>query len=101
MNNKLKLWKFFWDCYRGGSLEGIFIASSDDVNKAIGKVIYFGEVLGKHSEISGTLDKEDVTVVTDDQDFISKAEVIFGSKNISGYNPLDYTNEEAEEEIED
>lgn len=45
-----------------GNLEGVFFATAEEVSRAIGKEIYFGEVLGKHSEISGTLDAADVEV---------------------------------------
>lgn len=77
-----------------GDLDGIFIAEESEVKKAIGAEIYFGEVLGKHSEIFGTLDPEDLTVKTDDQEFIAKFIEIMGDGTISGYNPLDYINDE-------
>jgi len=85
-----KIYKFYWDCGRMGELEGLFIADSKDVKQIIGHEIYFGEVLGKHSEIYGELKKGDLTVKTDDQDFIAKFIVIFGEGTISGYNPFDY-----------
>ena len=57
------------------------------------KEIYFGEVLGKHSEIFSPLEENDLTVITDDQGFIDKLIEIIGSNTISGYNPLDYYDE--------
>jgi hypothetical protein len=76
-----------------GDLSGLFIADSAEIEKLIGKEIYFGEVLGKHSEVSGTLDKDDLTVQTDDQEFIKKFEKLIGTGTISGFNPLDYYDE--------
>lgn len=85
------LYKFEWDCGRQGTLEGVFISTSEEINKIIGKEIYFGEVLGKHSEVFGTIEKEEIEELTDDQDFIDKFEILIGS---IGYNPLDYYEED-------
>ena len=68
-----QLYKFFWDCGRQGSLKGVFTATHEEVAAAIGKHIYFGEVLGKHSDISGTLESKDIRFLTDDQEFIKQA----------------------------
>ena len=89
-----KLYKFYWDCGRMGSLDGIFIADDKDVKKVIGKEVYFGEVLGKHSEIYGTLEEKDLKVITDDHDFIKKCEE-YGIGNI-GFNPVQTYNENNE-----
>jgi hypothetical protein len=94
----LKLYKFNWDCGRNGALDGIFTAESDEIEKLIGKMIYFGEVLGKHSEVYGTLDAEDLTVMSDDPVFISKFIEIMGTGTVSGFNPLDYYDPEDEDE---
>jgi hypothetical protein len=80
-----------------GSVEGMFIATDEEVQNALGKQVYFGEILGKHSEISGELEEDDLEVVSEDQDFINKVEAILGT-TLSGYNPLDYLPEEDEEE---
>lgn len=73
-----------------GDLQGLFIADDAEIAEIIGKDIYFGEVLGKHSEISGKLEAGDMTVKSDDQVFIAKFVEIMGGGTISGYNPLDY-----------
>lgn len=86
-----KLYRFDWDCGRQGSVSGLFVSDEDTVLKAIGKDCYLGEILGKHSEIGGTLDEADIIILTDDQDFIKQFEEIV--KGI-GYNPLEYIREE-------
>ena len=86
-----KVYKFYWDCYRSGDVRGVFIADDEDVKKAIGSKVYFGEILGKHSEIYGILEEKDLTILTDDQEFIKKAEEF---NMCSGYNPLHYLPEE-------
>lgn len=90
----LKLYSFYWDCGRMGELEGLFVADSDEITKTIDKEIYFGEVLGKHSEISGTLEEEDLVVLSEDQEKIEwLLSLLGGGRTISGYNPLDYYEE--------
>lgn len=84
------IYEFNWDCGRMGGLDGIFIAEKPDIEALIGEEIYFGEVLGKHSEILGILETTDLTMKTDDQEFITKFEAIMGTGTISGFNPLDY-----------
>ena len=71
-----------------GELDGLFIADDADVKKTIGKTIYFGEVLGKHSEVIVDLEEKELTVKTDDQDFIKKLVEILGSHHLSGFNPI-------------
>lgn len=69
-----------------GEVRSTFIADEDYLKSCIGKEVYFGEILGKHSEIYGVLEEKDLTVLTDDQDFIEKAEK-YGIDSI-GHNPL-------------
>jgi len=89
------LYSFFWDCGRMGSLDGLFVASPEEVEAAIGREAYFGEVLGKHSEITGTLSESDITLVSDDQDKVEwLVEVTGGNTTISGFNPLEYIEED-------
>lgn len=90
--------KFYWDCGRMGDVHGLFICDKADLEAAYGREVYFGEILGKHSEIYGTLEANDITVKSEDQDFIAKLLEIIGSSTISGYNPLSYFSEEDEEE---
>lgn len=92
-----KLYSFFWDCGRMGDVEGLFIAWDYEVEKAIGSPVYFGEILGKHSEISGTLSSVDLEVVSEDQDKIDWLLNLLGP-TVSGYNPLDYVQPEGDDE---
>lgn len=85
-----KLYEFCWDVRRGGTVEGLFIADEEDIKNNIGSDVYFGEILGKHSEIYGTLDEEDLTVLSEDQEKIEWLEGLMKGTTISGYNPLVY-----------
>lgn len=84
---KLGVYKFDWD-YVYGIINGIFIADEDDIklleNSNIS--IYFGEVLGKHSEVEIKINPGDFTLVTDDPEEI---ETIKKLKLFIGFNPLD------------
>ncbi|ALM62067.1 hypothetical protein AXI64_gp075 [Vibrio phage qdvp001] len=93
------IYEFYWDCGRMGCVKGLFIADKDEVEKLIGSSVSFGEILGKHSDVYGTLDESDLTIKTEDQDFISKFEEFMGvTDTISGYNPLEYLEETYDDE---
>ena len=96
MNKNKNLYSFYWDCGRQGSIRSKFVATEDEIKKNIGKQIYYGEALGKHSEIVGTLEESDLKILTDDQDFIEKFEKYIGKS--TGHNPLEYIEEEEENE---
>ena len=83
------LYYFEADFGRMGTIDSIFVADDKEVKEAIGKTAYFGEILGKHSDIIKDLEEKDFIVTTTDQDFIDKFIKIFG-KYACGYNPLEY-----------
>lgn len=90
-----KLYRFHWDCGRQGDINGLFVADTEAVAAAIGRSVYFGEVLGKHSDIGGTLEAGEIEVVESADDaFIAKLVEVIGSEHISGHNPLDYLSDE-------
>jgi hypothetical protein len=91
----LKLYKYEadFDCF--GSLDGIFVADDVDIANAIGRSVYFGEILGKHSEVTDDLTEDSFEVVTDDQDFIQKFQAL-GCE--SGWNPVKLLRRRDEEE---
>jgi hypothetical protein len=91
-----KLYKFFWDCGRIGAIDGLFIADEQTIENAIGKQVYFGEILGIYSEVYGELKAKDLRCMSDDQNLIKALELVFDSDGLSGYNPLCYL--EVEEE---
>jgi hypothetical protein len=85
--NSKGLFRYYSDCERQGSLEGTFVAEKIDVENAIGKHVSFGEVLGKHSDVNGIIEREEIELLTDDQEFIAKFVEL---KCESGFNPLEY-----------
>ena len=99
----MKLYQFNWDCGRSGELDGLFVATPEVLEPLFGKEIYFGEVLGKHSEIFDTLERDEITTKSDDSEFVTKMVEVLGLDTssgwatVSGFNPLDYY--EPEEEV--
>ena len=88
----LKLYRFNLHCYHCmGSLKGVFVRDEADVANLIGKQVYFGEILGKHSDISAVMEKEHFQELTSDSDFIAKFEQ-YDLK--TGVNPFRYFDDE-------
>lgn len=90
-----KVYSFYWDCNRQGSLDGMFVADEKEVEEAIGAHLYFGEVLGKHSEIYGTLEEKDITVLSDDPKDVEVIKRLVPKG--TGFNPLHYLPDEVVE----
>lgn len=94
----LKLYKFTADHGRYGCLTGVFVEDDERVTKALGKNVYFGEVLGKHSEVEVDLNEHHFKVITEDQPFISQFEKLGLA---TGYNPFDFMEDEEDEDEEE
>jgi len=76
-----------------GELSGIFVAEDYDVRKIVGKRCNFGEVLGKHSDISCVLTETNLRLLTESSEFVAT----FDEHGMStGTNPLDYFELEGE-----
>jgi hypothetical protein len=87
------LFKFYADCGRMGSLYALFTATQQEVDEMVGKTVRFGEVLGKHSDISVDLDAGHFKKVDVDAAFIAKFEEL---RLANGYDPRSYLNEDDE-----
>ncbi len=82
------VYKFDVDQGRGYEVHGVFVATHEEVDKAIGKTASFGEICGKHSEMDVDLGWEFFKTIQASKEVISFIEVNLGGG--SGYNPLDY-----------
>lgn len=84
------LYKMDFECGGNGSLQGLFIADTLDVKYLVDNKIgvYFGEVLGKHSEVYGWVAKKEIKKITTDEIAIKVVEK-HGLEN--GYDPFEYT----------
>lgn len=91
-----KLYKFYRSFGRMGIVDGYFTATEKEIDEIIGKTAHFGEILGKHSDVSITMRKEDFTFTNVSENFIKEWDEI-GCLG-SGYNPFDYLNEEGQNE---
>lgn len=93
MENELGLYKMGIDCGRQGYLSGVFIERKDLVDYLLKTniEIYFGEVLGKYSEVICIFKEEPentIQFITDKPDVISIVQE-YGLEN--GYNPFEYS----------
>lgn len=98
MNTLDCLWRFRYSC-RAGTLEGLFVATDAEVDKACKKSVYYGEVLGKHSEVEMTLKPEHFERLDVDMTAVAKLTAVLG-KTLCGRNPLAKIAEQEEEERE-
>lgn len=97
-----QLFKFNWDCGRMGDVDSLFIATQKQVDALLGKDVHFGEILGKHSDVSGIIDKEDIINLNLDENTVEILRAAVGEDTLSGYNPVEYYEEAlADEEDED
>ena len=94
------LYRYTWEFGRMGTLHGLFVSDQEAIDGLVGTTLEFGEVLGKHSEVTATVEDDDFEVVSTDQDKIGWLMGTTGepgqsdSHTVSGYNPFDYVPEE-------
>lgn len=91
-----KLYSFQFDFYRVGLFEGLFFAEEEDLDKVIGKDIYFGEIFGRYSELVQNFEREDFKEINLSPESLIELQNHFGD-TIAGYNPFDYLEEFDEE----
>lgn len=91
------LWKFEFYNGRAGKIDGLFVATYEEVTRAITRTIYLGEALGKHSDVYGDLKWTDIKRVDIDPSIVEQMTKVLG-KSWCGYNPLEYLEESEEEE---
>lgn len=95
---QLGLYRYSKSFGRMGDLEGLFVAYKEDVEGASG-CVYFGEVLGKHSEVYHDWDPGAVSLITDDPGDLKALKRVglwndpdpdaWGDRgSVSGWNPL-------------
>lgn len=90
MKNKKGIYRLNFDCGRMGNLEGIFVEESERVKILVEEdiIVYFGEVLGKHSEVEGHVDSSEIKLITEDEDAVN---TFIKFELETGYNPFQYS----------
>ena len=97
MSDKRASYKFHGDFGRMGDLYGVFTATHAEVANVIGREVRFGEVLGKHSNVTGKMEEGDFEFVTDDEDFVA----LFDKYDLAtGTNPVSVAQWNAEDDAE-
>lgn len=93
------IYKLHIDCGRSGVVEGLFVTYTLYVEALLATkvVVYFGEILGKHSEVHGAIDPSELQLVTTEKKVVK----MFEKYNLTiGHNPFEYETLEGES-IED
>lgn len=93
--------KFEYEILHTGYLDSIFLCSQQDYDRLIGKYVYFGDVLGKHSSVGVTIRKEHLTILSQDQDKLPWLMKVFQHTTLSGHNPLEYLDDYDDYEVEE
>jgi hypothetical protein len=94
------IYKYYVNCGRMGSLEGLFVEEKEDIAKRIDCLIHFGECLGKHSNVNLPFEERHLTIVSEDARDIEVLERL-GITSV-GTNPMEhhYVDKETGEEVE-
>jgi hypothetical protein len=93
------LCRYFDDCGRMGTLEGLFVCTQEDYDLAMGKEAWLDEPLGKHSECRVVIDKDNVKIIDISEEAISALVGAVGV-NISGFNIVSIALEQYDEDNE-
>ena len=88
--NMKGLYKLDIERRRSSNITGIFVEQSDYVDYLIKSKIevHFGEIEGKHSDVYGSIDAKDISLITQDENVIKIVQE-YGLEN--GINPFDYS----------
>lgn len=103
----MKLVQMFLDYGRMGDVVGLFVVDDfEEFKKKItSSYIYFGEILGKHSEVTySNMSPEEFDlqfrVIEIDGTALQTIVDVMGT-TLSGYNPLDYIEEDEEDDSDE
>lgn len=98
--NDTAVYKLNFSAGKQGDLEGLFTAKKSHVKWLIDSKIevYFGEVLGKHSEVYGNIEEKEIIFISDNPEVIK---VIADFELENGHNPFYYTPLNFEHELLD
>lgn len=81
--------KYFED-FGYGVLEGLFLCEYSELVKLQDRDIYFGEALGKHSDVVSSDTYDRCEIVSQSFHLIYMLQSVFSDNTISGVNPLEY-----------
>jgi len=83
------VYRFNVNCGRMGTITGVFVEKKSIVKMLInyGVGVYFGEILGKHSEVIVMIEEDMIEMISDNEEVVKVVEK-YGLSN--GYNPFDF-----------
>jgi hypothetical protein len=83
------IYNFYADYGRSGSIDGTFVADVAKMDLLIESKIqvYYGDILGKHSEVYGPVEQSEITLKSNDPAEVALFEKL---KLSSGVNPFEH-----------
>ena len=101
-----KIVKFSCDLGRMGEIESLEWLTKEDeelLDWAREKdiTLWFGEVLGKHSDVWCKMSALQCKILTEDQDFIVRAHEIFGEEHFGNIHVIGYLKDAIRDEVYD
>jgi hypothetical protein len=80
-------------------VEGLFVATPQQILNLYGKNVNFGEALGKHSEVYGVIEDKDITKLDVSSSAVEEVSKVLGM-TWSGYNPLEYLDDGVDDDMD-
>jgi len=93
----MKLYRYFEDFGRMGSLDGVFFATDEEHDRFMGRSAYESDILGKHSEVEMSFNEETVEEIPLSEITIEEMFEVLGA-HISGISPMEYFEQFEDEE---
>lgn len=84
MENRRVLVGYNQNFGRMGSLSASFVCKEEEYKDMLGREIYFGEALGKHSDVTGRLNEDTLTILLKEEDVGEKVMGIIDSAVFTG-----------------
>ena len=92
------IYRFGLDYGRMGEIDAVFVVDSDDIKKIDGETIYFGEILGKHSDVECEVSAEHFELISDKPEEVEMFERL---QLQCGHSPFDHWDQEEDESDEE
>lgn len=87
MSDERKIFRYDIDYGRGFCVEGMFVGTDKEIEQICKQTVHFGEICGKHSEMSVDFEPGDFSVVPATEEIISW---FVENVGLTGHNPLNY-----------
>ncbi len=92
-----EVFRFNWPAGRGYSVEGVFTSTQAQVDALEGSYVNFGEICGKHSQMSGIIEPGEIIAISKDPAVVEFVDECGGF----GHDPVAQYIQDKEKEMHD